>query len=60
MNKGNYQLMDENGRVKQEFRMRNVFNNPALLYRDGAIDEATYGLLTNRAESFDPIFVDDV
>ncbi|KAI2802942.1 hypothetical protein BLOT_007065 [Blomia tropicalis] len=57
---GNYQLMDENGRVKQEFRMRNVFNNPALLYRDGAIDEATYGLLTNRAESFDPIFVDDL
>lgn len=40
--------------------MRNVFNNPTLLYRDGALDHAAYGMLAQGAESFDPIFVDDV
>lgn len=57
---GFYQLMSENGQVRENYQMRKIFNNPSLLYRDGAIDEATYGLVAAKSEAFDPIFIDDV
>ncbi|XP_017488317.1 PREDICTED: chorion peroxidase-like, partial [Rhagoletis zephyria] len=57
---GFYQLMSENGQVRENYQMRKIFNNPSLLYRDGAIDEATYGLVAAKSEAFDPIFIDDI
>ncbi len=46
--------------MQENYRMRTSFNNPTLMYRDGVIDEVTYGLLAAKSEAFDPIFVDDV
>lgn len=57
---GFYQTLASEGEKKDRFQMRRIFNNPALLYRDGAIDEATYGLVSQHAEAFDPVFVDDI
>ena len=57
---GFYQLMTVNGQVRENYQMKRIFNNPSLLYRDGAIDEVTYGMLAAKSEVFDPIFVDDV
>lgn len=59
-NQGFYQRLSANGKVRENYRMRTSFNNPTLMYRDGVIDEVTYGLLAAKCESFDPIFVDDV
>lgn len=52
--------MNADGQVRDRYEMRRIFNNPALLYRDGALDSGTYGMLAGKSEAFDPIFVDDV
>ena len=52
--------MTSNGEQSEHYQMKRIFNNPSLLYRDGAVDRAIYGMISHRSEAFDPIFVDDV
>ena len=53
-----YQLMNRESKKSELYRMRRVINNPAIMYRKGAIDETMLGLVTAKSESFDNIFIE--
>lgn len=40
--------------------MHRIFNNPSLLFHDGALDQTAYGMVAQKSEAFDANFVDDV
>lgn len=52
--------MTAEGRTINTVEMHRIFNNPAVLYGNDAVHEATYGLVAQNCEKFDPIFVRDV
>lgn len=55
-----YKLINRGARKSENHRLRRIFNNPALLYRHGAVDEATLGLLSQKSQAFDNIVVEEV
>lgn len=55
-----YQLMTPEGRVRSSLRMNRIFNNPALMYSGQSLDQVTRGMLFQKCEQFDQIFVEDV
>lgn len=55
-----YKLINRSARKSENHRLRRIFNNPALLYRKGAVEEATIGLLSQKSQAFDNIVVEEV
>lgn len=57
---GSFKLQTEDGQVIQEFKLRNIFNNPASLYREGNYDGCIHALLNQPSQSLDQHFTEDL
>lgn len=57
---GFIELMDNRGRVTERLQLRNLFNNPKSLYRNGAFDEYLNGYTAEPTQAFDKFFTQEV
>lgn len=55
-----YRLINRSAKKSENHRMRRIFFNPAILYRKGAVDDNTFGLLSQKSQAFDNIVVEEV
>jgi hypothetical protein len=52
--------MNSNGDMTEKFWLRTIFNNPASIYRSGALDEFLYGFTAEPSQAFDNFFTQEV
>jgi hypothetical protein len=52
--------MNSKGEVTQKLQLRNLFNNPTSIYRNGAFDEFLYGFTAEPTQTFDKFFTQEV
>ncbi|CAG2107774.1 unnamed protein product, partial [Medioppia subpectinata] len=57
---GFIELMDSKGRVTEKLQLRNLFNNPQSLYRNGAFDEYLNGYAGEPTQTFDKFFTQEL
>jgi hypothetical protein len=52
--------MNSNGDITEKLCLRTTFNNPASIYRRGALDEFLYGFTAEPSQAFDKFFTQEV
>ncbi|XP_054156555.1 peroxidase-like isoform X2 [Oppia nitens] len=57
---GFIELMNSKGQVTERLQLRNVFNNPKSLYREGAYDEYLLGYTAEPTQTFDKFFTNEL
>ncbi|KAG9509771.1 Chorion peroxidase [Fragariocoptes setiger] len=57
---GAFNFQTEQGQLIQQFKLRNIFNNPASLYREGNFDACIHAMINERSQSVDPHFTEEL
>lgn len=57
---GSFNFQTEDGRIIQQFKLRNIFNNPASLYREGNYDGCIHSMINEPAQSIDNHFTQEI
>lgn len=58
--KGAFNFQTEDGRLIQRFRLREIFNNPASLYREGNYDGCIHSMVNDPSQSVDNHFTEEL
>lgn len=57
---GAFNFQTEDGQLIQQFKLRNIFNNPASLYREGNYDSCIHSMINDPAQSLDNHFTEEI
>lgn len=57
---GAFNFQTEDGKLIQQFKLRNIFNNPASLYREGNYDASIHSLVNDGSQSIDQHFTQEI
>lgn len=57
---GSFNFQTEDGQLVQQFKLRNIFNNPASLYREGNYDSCIHSMINEPAQSLDNHFTEEI
>lgn len=58
--KGAFNFQTEDGKLIQKFRLREIFNNPASLYREGNYDGCIHSMVNDQSQSVDNHFTEEL
>lgn len=57
---GAFNFQTEDGQLIQQFKLRNIFNNPASLYREGNYDGCIHSMVNDPSQSIDNHFSEEI
>lgn len=57
---GSFNFQTEDGQLIQQFKLRNIFNNPASLYREGNYDGCIHSMINEPSQSIDNHFSEEL
>ena len=57
---GAFNFQTEDGQLIQQFKLRQIFNNPASLYREGNIDGCIHSMINEPSQSLDNHFSEEL
>lgn len=55
-----FNFQTEDGQLIQQFKLRNIFNNPASLYREGNYDGCIHSMINEPSQSVDNHFTEEL